>query len=114
MHNTSDTKQEQPATLEELSALVQEVVKQNKKIQSRLTWMAATGTLKLLFWLIPLVLAFVYLPPLINQGFAQYQKWINASRQPGATGTLPLIPQVSPEQIEQVLKILQQSQNPNR
>ncbi len=102
------------ATLEELSALVQEVINQNKKIQHRLTWMAVTGTLKLLFWLIPLVLAFVYLPSLISQGFEQYQKWMNISRQPGVNGAAPLIPQVSPEQIEQVLKILQQTQNPTR
>ena len=110
MSTTPDTKQEHSPTLEELSALVQEVVKQNKKIQSRLTWMAVTGTLKLLFWLIPLVLAFVYLPTIISEGFEQYKKWFNVSRQAGATGTAPfVIPQVSPEQVEQVLKILQQS-----
>lgn len=48
------------------------IFEQNKKIKRRLTLMVVGNYFKLLLIVVPLIIAFIYLPPLINQLLLQY------------------------------------------
>lgn len=48
------------------------IFEQNKKIKRRLTLMVVGNYFKLLLIIVPLIIAFIYLPPLINQLLLQY------------------------------------------
>ena len=58
--------------MEKQIALSEKIFAQNKKIQRRLTWMAIGGYLRLALLLIPLILAAIYLPPLIESAVGEY------------------------------------------
>lgn len=60
------------ALLEKNIALSESIALQNKKIQRRLTIMVVGSYLKLAFILIPLILAFLFLPPVIESAWDQY------------------------------------------
>lgn len=49
------------------------IYEQNQKIEKRLLWMAIAGYVRLAIILIPLILAIVYLPPLLSNFLEQYQ-----------------------------------------
>lgn len=75
--------------LEESIALSQKIVVQNRQIKRRLTWMAVGSFLRILVILIPLILAAIFLPPLIEPAIRQYQELIGLSsslRESGVNG----------------------------
>jgi len=48
------------------------IYEQNRKINNKLVWTAVASWLKLLIILIPLIVAFFYLPPLVKDFIAKY------------------------------------------
>ncbi len=61
------------------------IYKQNKKIKRRLTIMAVGDYLRLAFIIVPLILAIIYLPPLLNDVISQYSELL------GGIGSVPNI-----------------------
>ncbi len=62
----------QQSQLDEISA-------QNKKILRHFFWMSVGSYLKILLIAVPLILALIYLPPLLDQVYTQYQDLIGTS-----------------------------------
>jgi len=69
-----------PASLDSLKDLLEKNLKwsqiiyeQNRRIHSKLTWSAIADWLRVFLILIPLVLALIYLPPLIGNIWSQYE-----------------------------------------
>lgn len=77
-----------------------------KKIKRRLLTMAIGSYARLLILLVPIILAAVYLPPLLRDVWAQYGSLINGIT--GATGGGPqdIISNIDPAQIDALLKQL--------
>lgn len=73
------------------------IYEQNKRIQTRLTLMVVGNYLRLLLVLVPLILAFIYLPPIFSDVMSQYQSILSGS------GTLQLPEGVSTEAVNEVL-----------
>lgn len=65
--------------LEENLALSKKIFVQNKKIQRRMTFMAVSDGLRLLLIVIPLIIAAIFLPPLIKPAMQQYQDLLQTS-----------------------------------
>lgn len=90
----------------------QVIYEQNQGIKRRLTWMVVGSYLRLLIVVVPLILAFIYLPPLLKDLFAQYSGLLGglqgASKGGSALGgdINSIINQVSPDQIQQIMKTL--------
>ncbi|MFH1947334.1 MAG: hypothetical protein ABIJ23_04225 [Candidatus Magasanikbacteria bacterium] len=81
----------------------QVIYEQNKKIKHRLTLMAVGSYLRLAIFLIPLILAFIYLPPLIEGLLSQYQSVLGgASGSPSQINDL--LGQASSGQLQEILK----------
>lgn len=87
----------------------QVIYEQNKGIKRRLTWMVVGGYLRLLIVVVPLVLAAIYLPPLIKDMLGQYGDLMgglqNVSKG-GQPDVGSILNQVSPDQIQQFMKML--------
>lgn len=90
----------------------QVIYDQNKKIKKRLGWMVAGSYLKLILIIAPIIIAMIYLPPLMEQFMAQYSQLLGA--EPGRGGIADIVGQmfqfnnilqnVSPEDIKEVIK----------
>ncbi len=83
----------------------QVIYEQNKKIKNRLTWMVLGSYLRLAIIIIPIILAFIYLPSLLKELFSQYQSVL------GGVGGSPsqvndLLGQVSSNQLQEILKAI--------
>ncbi len=72
------------------------IYEQNRRINSKLMWSAIAGWLRLFIILAPLIIGFLFLPPLIKQFFSQYGSVFTG--QPMTNG--------SPNSFENMLKIL--------
>lgn len=89
----------------------QVIYEQNRGIKRRLTWMVVGSYLRLLMIVVPLILAFIYLPPLLKDLFAQYSSLlggISGASKGGQLDINSIINQVSPDQIQQIMKTLGQ------
>ena len=87
----------------------QVIYEQNRGIKRRLTWMVIGSYLRLLMIVVPLILAFIYLPPLLKDLFAQYSGLLGGLQGASKGGQLDvgsLLNQVSPDQIQQIMKTL--------
>ncbi|MBI4427136.1 MAG: hypothetical protein HY569_01465 [Candidatus Magasanikbacteria bacterium] len=87
----------------------QVIYEQNKGIKRRLTWMVVGGYLRLLIVVVPLILAFIYLPPILKDLFAQYSNLLGGFSGAAKGGQLDIggiLNQVSPDQIQQIMKTL--------
>lgn len=94
------------------------IYEQNRKIKRRLTLMAVGNYLRLFMILAPLILAVIYLPPLIEKLLATYGGLLGNVTGGGGSGApaifgggLPLqdiLSQIKPEQIQALLKSLPQ------
>ena len=81
----------------------QVIYEQNRKIKSRLTWMVVVGYAKLLIVVIPLVVALIYLPPLLKGALNQYSSLLGIGG--GGTDQLnDILSQVSGDQLSEILK----------
>ena len=79
------------------------IYEQNKKIKHRMTLMVIGSYLRLAIILIPIILAFIYLPPLLEGLVSQYQGIL------GGVGNSPaqindLLGEVSSSQLQEILK----------
>ena len=68
---------------EELSELLrvnldknEEILKISRKLDTYLKWQNVWGILRLLVILVPIILGFIYLPPIIKEFFQSYQSLI--------------------------------------
>lgn len=59
--------------------MLETIMKQNKKIQRRLTLIVVAGYVKFLLILLPLIAAIFFLPPLLKQVTGQYSSLFNMS-----------------------------------
>lgn len=93
------------------------IYEQNQKIKRRLTLMAVGSYLRLALILAPLILAIIYLPPLIEKLSATYGGFLGnltggGGGAPAIFGgglSLPeILSQIKPEQIQELLKSLPQ------
>ncbi len=74
------------------------IYEQNRRINSKLFWQALAGWLRLLIILVPIVLAVIFLPPILNDVWKQYQ---------GLLGQVSDIPKdYSSPSLEKLLKLL--------
>jgi hypothetical protein len=89
----------------------QVIYEQNRGIKRRLTLLLVGGYLKLLLIVVPLILAFIYLPPLLKDLFAQYSSLLGGLSGVSKGGQIDvgsILNQVSPDQIQQIMKTLGQ------
>lgn len=77
------------------------VYEQNKRMERKLTIMAVAGYVKLLLILIPLILAFVYLPSILAPAIEQYQQLLGGG---GQVNIGPLLENVSQEDVQRLLE----------
>lgn len=83
----------------------QVIYEQNKKIKHRMTLMVIGSYLRLAIILIPIVIAFIYLPPLLKDVVSQYQNILGGVS--GAPAELnDLLGQVSSNQLQEILKAI--------
>src|SRR3989338_3837517 len=85
------------------------IFEQNKKIKRRLGWIIFGGYVRLALILVPLILALIYLPPLVQDLLNQYESIFSGAGQGGSPlgGSFnDILSDISPEQIQQALKIL--------
>lgn len=73
-----------PNRIEELEVMIKENMKmtrevywQLKKVKNQIKWMNIFAALRFLLIVIPLILALIYLPPLIKNMLAPYQELLN-------------------------------------
>ncbi len=73
---------------EDLRTLIEKNIKwaqviynQNRKIQRRLSWMVFASYFKLFLILVPVILAIIYLPPLISDFWSTYGSVLGSSGQ---------------------------------
>ncbi len=62
------------ALLEKQQVLLEVIEKQNKKIGRHIFWMTVGGYVRILLVIIPIVLAVIFLPPLLKDVTKQYQE----------------------------------------
>ncbi|HBU07560.1 MAG TPA: hypothetical protein DEB09_05795 [Candidatus Magasanikbacteria bacterium] len=86
----------------------QVIYEQNKKIKHRLTMMLVASYLKILFILVPLILAFIFLSPMLKGALDQYSNLLGVVNNGGAKEAQinNVLSQVSGDQINEVLKML--------
>jgi len=84
----------------------QVIYEQNRKINRRLTWLVVGSYLRLAIIIIPLILAVIFLPPLLEQLWAQYSGMLGGLG--GGTSQLNnIFSQISGEQIQEYLQMIQ-------
>ena len=80
-----------PPTLEQLMQqnldLSQKVFEQNKKIQRRLTMMTIADYVRIIMFVIPFILAAIFLPPLLSGIFSQYGALLSDAQSASSTGS---------------------------
>ena len=87
----------------------QVIYEQNRGIKRRLTWMLVGSYLRLLIIVVPLILAFIYLPPLIKDLFEQYSGIVGGLQSATKGGQLDvssIIDQISPSQMQSIINML--------
>ncbi|PIP31877.1 hypothetical protein COX24_01200 [bacterium (Candidatus Gribaldobacteria) CG23_combo_of_CG06-09_8_20_14_all_37_87_8] len=64
---------------EEILVKLNKIEQQNEKIKKRLWWVNFFSALRVVFVLVPLILAVIYLPALINNLLKKYQELVPQS-----------------------------------
>ena len=89
--------------LEKNIKLSEEIFAQNKKIKNRLTMMVVGNYVKLLFIIIPLIIAFIFLPPLLNQVLSQYNELLGGT---GAMDFSDILKTLNPQEMIKIQEML--------
>lgn len=55
-------------------SLSEDVLALTKKINNFIVWQKVFGVVKIVIFIIPIILGFIYLPPLLKNVFASYEK----------------------------------------
>lgn len=99
-------KEKKEATISDLRELLEKNLKwsqiiyeQNRKINSKLFWTAVSNWIRILLIVIPLILAVIFLPPLLKKALSGYSELLG-----GVTGTSEK--KINSSTIEQFLKML--------
>lgn len=71
------------ALLEKQQALLEVLEKQNKKIGRHIFWMTIGGYIRILLVAVPLVLAVIFLPPILKDVTKQYQELLEVKNSAG-------------------------------
>ena len=107
--------EQSPNNLEEMlkhqQEMLETIMKQNKKIQRRLTIIVVAGYVKFLLILVPLIVAVVFLPPLLRQVADQYSSLLGLS---GASTTSTFdaaaiqkaVSGMSPKDVQEILSLI--------
>lgn len=98
-------------TNQEMYELMQKVYEQNRKIQRRLTLMIVSGYLKIALFVIPLIVGFFFLSPLLTQAFAQYEALLSgeqAGQQQEDADISKILSTMSPEDMQKAIRSLSQ------
>ena len=82
----------------------QVIYEQNKKISRRLTAMTVASYLRLFIFIIPLILAFIFLPPIFHDLMEQYANIFGTNAQ--GLGVNGLLNNIDPSQVEGFLQQL--------
>jgi len=72
--------------LEKNLKMTEEIHAMVKSMKSYIFWQRIFSVLKLLLIIIPIVLALIYLPPFLEEIFAQYESLINLGQTSAAVG----------------------------
>ena len=78
------------------------VYNQNKEIKARLTLMAVSSYIKILVIVVPIVLAFIYLPSILEQAFSQYSTLLGGKN----ISADKILNNVSSSQMQELLKLI--------
>lgn len=104
--DTKPLKEKKEATVSDLRELLEKNLKwsqiiyeQNRKINSKLFWTAVANWIRVLLIAVPLILAVIFLPPLLKKALSGYSELLG-----GGTGTSEK--KINPSTIEQFLKML--------
>ena len=92
--------------LKKQQELLEIIVKQNTKIKRHLFLMALGGYLRLALIIIPLILGFIFLPPLLNSVMKQYQDLLGVAEQQRNSSSG--LPKLDVNEIQKLLKQFQQ------
>lgn len=96
--------------IEENLELTKEIHKMTKKVNRYMLWAQIFGFLKLLIIVIPIILAIMYLPPLLQGIFEQYKSILGISNGGDLiqgllqTGATPDLKNIDPSEIQKYLK----------
>ncbi len=102
-----DVKQESLKDLVEKNIKWTQVVyEQNQQIKHRLTMIALGSWLRLLLILVPLILAFIFLPPLLEKMLGQYGGLLQGLTGEGAQGGAMNLNQLPMDQIQEILNTI--------
>ena len=98
--------------LEKSVQLSEKIFEQNRKIKRRLLLMVMGSYIRLALILVPIILGIVYLPPLLRDYTRQIQSVFGSGEDAGPSGgpaaVFDIFSQLTPEQIQAGLKLLQQ------
>lgn len=87
------------------------IYEQNRKLGRRLTWLVVENYLRLFIIVAPLVLAIIYLPPLLEQFWAQYGQLLGGAATGGdlvpGSQLNDILSQISGQKLEEVLRQFQ-------
>ncbi|MBU0597206.1 hypothetical protein KJ641_04355 [Patescibacteria group bacterium] len=82
----------------------QVIYNQNKEIKHRLTLMTVATWVRILLFVIPIVLAIIFLPPLLDSVLGQYGDLLNSGG--GGLDINSILDSLTPDQVEQGMKLL--------
>lgn len=77
-HN-ANTQESLQSLIEENIAISEKIFKQNKKIIRHMRWQTAGGYLRLLLIVVPIILAAIYLPPILKPYMEQMRDLLETS-----------------------------------
>jgi hypothetical protein len=83
----------------------QVIYNQNKQIKHRLTMITLLSWLKVLIILVPIIVAFVYLPAFLRDAWSQYGDLLGAGTGGGSLGNI--LNQLNTDQIQEALQSVQ-------
>ena len=109
--NNSDKDKDLKELIEKNIKWSQVIYEQNRKIKHRLTMMVVGNYLRLLLIIAPIVLGFIFLPPLLEDIFGQYGNILGGVSPLGVVGEGnqigDIMSQFSGEQIQDIIRVIQ-------
>ncbi len=76
------------------------IYEQNRRINSKLFWQALAGWIRLFIIVVPIILAVIFLPPILSDVWKQYQNILQIGGVSGASKVS------TPPSLEKILKLL--------
>ena len=99
---STGNKEEMRQMLEENKKMLQEILKNSKKMNHFIISQQVFGFLKLLVIIVPLVLGYLYLTPLLKDALAQYQEILSMTEE--AKSMSDQLEKVNPDILKKFIK----------